>query len=298
MSLLVCALPGNERYAARLRARLGARALRLETRAFPDGESYVRLVGECRGREIAFVSTLNDPDPKFLGLLFAARAARELGARRIGLVAPYLAYMRQDKRFRKGEAVSSAYFAALVSEAFDWLVTVDPHLHRHHSLDGIYTIPAEAAASAGVLSAWIRARVRRPLVIGPDAESAQWAGVVAAGAHAPVVVLEKRRRGDRDVRIALPDVSRWRDHTPVLVDDIISSGVTMARVAARLRAQRFAPPVCAAVHAVFASGARERLEAAGCRVVATTDTIAHASNRMSTVALVAEAVKRVRARRT
>ncbi|HEX2566017.1 MAG TPA: ribose-phosphate diphosphokinase [Burkholderiales bacterium] len=297
MSLLVCALPGNERYSAKLRARLGARTLRLETRAFPDGESYVRLAGECRGRDIAFVCTLNDPDPKFLGLLFAARAARELGARRIGLVAPYLAYMRQDKRFREGEAISSATFAALASEAFDWLVTVDPHLHRHASLGEIYSIPAEAAASAGVLSAWIRAHVRRPLIIGPDIESARWAGAVADGARAPVVVLEKRRRGDRDVRISLPDLSRWRDHTPVLVDDIISSGVTMARAAARLRAQRFAAPVCAAVHAVFASGARERLEAAGCRVIATTDTITDASNRMSTVALVAEAVKRVRARR-
>ena len=297
MSLLVCALPGNERYAAGLRARLGARALRLETRAFPDGESYVRLAGDCRGRDVAFVCTLNDPDPKFLGLLFAARAARELGARRIGLVAPYLAYMRQDKRFRRGEAISSAHFAALLSKAFDWLVTVDPHLHRHAALGEIYAIPSRTVAAAPLLSAWIRARVRRPLVIGPDGESAQWAAAVAAGADAPCVVLKKRRRGDRDVRIEFPDLSSWRDRTPVLVDDIISSGVTLAAAAARLRALRFAAPVCAAVHAVFAPGARERLRAAGYRTIATTDTIAHPTSAMRTAPLVAEAIGRLAARR-
>jgi hypothetical protein len=86
-----------------------------------------------KDRDIVLVCTLNDPDSKTLALLFAARNAKELGARSVGLVAPYLGYMRQDRRFREGEAITSAHFAALVSSSFDWLVTVDPHLHRRAS---------------------------------------------------------------------------------------------------------------------------------------------------------------------
>src|SRR3546814_2966154 len=76
-----------------------------------------------------------------LPLRFAARAAREFGARSVGLIAPYLGYMRQDTRFHPGEAVSTPLFAQFLEEAFDWLVTVDPHLHRVERLQSLYRIP-------------------------------------------------------------------------------------------------------------------------------------------------------------
>ncbi|WP_164119514.1 ribose-phosphate pyrophosphokinase-like domain-containing protein, partial [Stenotrophomonas maltophilia] len=84
---------------------------------------------------------LAQPNEKILPLIFAAATARELGAARVGLVAPYLAYMRQDRRFNPGEAVTSRQMAHLVSGAFDWMVTVDPHLHRYSDLSEIYSIP-------------------------------------------------------------------------------------------------------------------------------------------------------------
>jgi ribose-phosphate pyrophosphokinase len=295
MSLSICALPGNERYADDLRARLGAGALEFESRRFPDGESYVRLAGDCWGRDIAFVCTLNDPDAKALRLLFAARTARELGARRVGLVAPYLAYMRQDRRFRDGEAVTSVQFAALVSSTFDWLVTVDPHLHRRAAIADLYPIPVEIVRAAPLLAAWIRERVPEPLIVGPDAESEQWAAVVGDGAGAPHVALEKKRHGDREVEISLPDLERWRGRTPVLVDDIISTGRTMTTAATGLRERGFAAPWCVAVHAVFAGDAQRELEAAGCSAIATTDTITHPSNAMTTAGLVADAIARLAA---
>src|SRR6185503_12811188 len=118
--------------------------------------------------------TLADPDAKFLPLIFAAATARELGAARVGLVAPYLAYMRQDRRFNPGEAVTSRYVAKLISGAFDWLVTVDPHLHRYGALGEIYTIPTRAIHAAPLMSDWIRRNVPDPLIVGPDSESEQW----------------------------------------------------------------------------------------------------------------------------
>lgn len=283
------ALPGNEAFAARLARSLELEVAPLESRRFPDGESYVRLAGDVAGAEMLVVCTLADPDPQFLRLAYAARTARELGAARLTLIAPYLAYMRQDKRFHPGEAVTSRYFADLLSREFDALVTVDPHLHRHKSMAEIYAIPARVLHAAPALARWIGQHVPHPVIIGPDAESEQWVAEVAAGANAPSVVLRKERFGDRDVRISLPDLTPWRDRTPVLVDDIVSSGRTLLEAARLLRGAGFAAPVCVAVHPLFADDAFALLQAAAQRLVST-DAIAHPSNAIGLAPLFAHAL--------
>jgi len=144
MKSLLFAMPGNENFADRLVAALGAELGAVETRCFPDGESYVRL---------AIVCTLDRPNNKTLLLLFTAHAAHDLGASSVGLVAPYLGYMRQDKRFRPGEAITSSAFGRLLSSSFDWIVTVDPHLHRWTSMSEIYSIPVGVCHAAPKLSA-------------------------------------------------------------------------------------------------------------------------------------------------
>lgn len=285
---MICALPGNEALATRLRGETGRAALRLEYRRFPDGESYVRFEGEMRGADVVLVCTLNEPDVKTVPLLFAARTARELGAARVGLVAPYLAYMRQDRRFKDGEAIASKHYAALLSAAFDWLVTADAHLHRHASLGEVYSIPAMNVAAAPAVAAWISANVSRPLVLGPDEESRQWAAQVAAACGAPHTVMSKTRLGDRKVEIHAPRLDEWADRTPVLIDDIVSSARTMALAAERIRQAGLAAPVCVAVHAVFAPGAMDALRTAGVSAIVTTNTIAHETNRIDLAHLIAE----------
>ena len=126
MSRLILPLPGNEPFAAQLADALGAELGAIETRHFPDGESYVRLHGDPSGRAVDLVCSLAQPDRQFLPLVFAADAARELGASAVNLVAPYLAYMRQDIRFQPGECISSLSFARLLSSTFDTLLTVEP----------------------------------------------------------------------------------------------------------------------------------------------------------------------------
>jgi len=279
MKRAVCALPGNDVFAARVAAALGAERIPLQWRRFPDGESYVRFPVSPANLDLALVWTMRDPDPLFLALHFAVRAARELGASRVGLIAPYLAYMRQDRRFRDGEAVSSRDFAALLSADFDWLVTVDPHLHRYAALSEIYTIPAVAVSAAPALAGWIRAEVARPLVIiGPDAESRQWVAEVAQRAEAPHAVLRKMRRGDREVEVNATGLEQWKEMTPVIVDDIVASARTMAAVVERLRTLGYPPPVCVAVHGVWAEDALGVLRAAGATRIVTTNTIPHATS--------------------
>jgi len=142
---VLIAVPGSEDHARRLGARLGLPVLVPEIRQFPDGELYVRIDGEL-GDDAVIVG--NASSDNFLRVAFLAGTARDLGARRVGLVAPYLAYMRQDSRFKPGEGVTASYFGRLLSSTVDWLVTVDPHLHRFDSLAGVYTIPTTIARAA------------------------------------------------------------------------------------------------------------------------------------------------------
>lgn len=290
-STLLTPLPGNESLAAGLAKTLNAEVGTVAIRRFPDGETYLRYETPVSGRSLVLVCPLDRPDDKFLPLAFAAAAARDLGATRVGLVAPYLAYMRQDRRFQPGEAVTSGYFAKLLSSQIDWLVTVDPHLHRRGSLAEIYSVPTQVMHAAPLISDWIRHEVRMPLLIGPDSESEQWVAAVARDADAPHVILEKTRHGDRDVDVAVPDVARWRDHTPVLVDDILSTGRTMIETISHLRRQGMRPPVCVAVHGIFAGDAFEALMATGAGKVVTTNTISHPTNAIDVTRLVAEGLR-------
>lgn len=278
MSALIYAWPQHAGLGAALAQGLSAEIGVLNMRRFPDGEIYVQLQTPPEGRQVILACGLEQPDEKSTGIYFAASTARELGARSVGLVAPYLAYMRQDARFHPGEAVASRVFARWLSGSVDWLATIDPHLHRHASLGEIYTIPTAVASATAAIARWIAANVPAPLIVGPDAESAQWVAAVAAAARCPHVVLEKQRRGDRDVEIVLPPLDAWRSHTPVLVDDIVSTARTMAAAATLLRAAGMAAPVCIGVHALFCGDAHETLLAAGVARIVTCNSIGHATN--------------------
>jgi ribose-phosphate pyrophosphokinase len=286
---LAIAMPGDQDLARRLASRLGVEVVVPELRRFPDGELHVRIDIPALPEHVAIVGNLTGDS--FLALSFVAGTARDLGARRVGLVAPYLAYLRQDSVFAPGEGVTARYFAQLVSTTFDWLVTVDPHLHRLASLDGVYTIPTTIARAAPAIAGWIAGEVEHPVLIGPDAESVQWVSAVAERCGAPYVILEKTRRGDRDVTVSAPD-GPWNGHTPIIIDDIVSTGRTMIEATRRLREAGSAAPLCIGIHAVFADAVCDDLLAAGAREIITCDTISHATNRICVAEPLADVVGR------
>jgi ribose-phosphate pyrophosphokinase len=288
MSAILFAFPGNEPMARTLADQCGLALGSIELHRFPDGESLVRLHTPVAAHDVVIVCTLDRPDTKVLPLLFAAATARELGARRIGLVAPYLAYMRQDRAFRASEGVTSSYFARMLSAAFDWLVTVDPHLHRRHSLDEIYSMPSRVLHAAPVVARWIATNVPDAVLIGPDEESEQWVGAVAAAAGVPHTVLTKQRRGDRDVRVSSFDLAPWSDRTPVLLDDIVSTARTMIHTVEQLRQSGARRSVCVAVHAIFADDAYAELRGAGAGLVVSCNTVLHQTNAIDVAPLIAE----------
>ena len=290
MKTVIFSMPGNEKTAGELRKNLDAESGKFVLRRFPDGESYLCVESDVAGKAALVVATMKDPDDKILPLVFLAQTLRDLNAKQVILVAPYLSYMRQDRRFRSGEAVTSVYFARLISECFDALVTVDPHLHRRSALDEIYSIPSIVLHAAPLISNWIRENVENPLLVGPDNESAQWVGAVAEGAGAPHVVLEKTRRVDRDVEVSLPDIEKWRGKTPVLVDDIVSTARTMIETVRHLHENGLRAPVCIGIHAIFAGSAFKDLLAVKVTGIHTCDTIPHPSNTITVLPLLIGAI--------
>jgi ribose-phosphate pyrophosphokinase len=291
MNPLLIAMPGHDELARRLGVLLPADDGEIAVRRFPDGESYVRVESNVYDRDIVVLAALDRPDDKIVPLLLALRTLRELGARRVVLVAPYLPYMRQDHRFHPGEAVSSRIVAATFDAAIDSLVTVDPHLHRHQDLGEIYAKPTTAVSSARAIAAWIRAHAPQSVVIGPDSESAQWVEAVAAEAAVPWTALTKRRLGDRRVEITAPDLSPWADRTPILLDDIASTGTTLVAAATKVRALRVRPPVCIVVHPIFSAGAEEALVHAGVAYIASCNTVPHSTNRIDIAAALADGLR-------
>src|SRR5579863_1730905 len=163
VTAIVVPLPGGDDQAAKLASRLGAELVVPEVHVFPDGEVCVRVdPARVAGHDAVLCGSLHRMADKFLALAFLADTLRDHGAKRVGLVAPYLCYMRQDEAFRPGQGVSARYFARLVSRTVDWMVTVDPHLHRLPALDHVYTIPTTIARAAPAIARWIESEVKHP----------------------------------------------------------------------------------------------------------------------------------------
>lgn len=290
MSLLF-SYPDNEEQAISLTKEVECELGAMKIHHFPDGESLVQLETDVKDRDVVLFCSLDHPDSKAMTLMFFAQTAKELGAKSVGLITPYLGYMRQDKRFHEGEAVTSNIFAAFLSQHFDSLITVDPHLHRHKAMREIYTIPAEVIHAADAIADWIKIHVEKPVLIGPDEESDQWVSDVAQRADAAYTVLTKTRHGDKDVEVSVPDVDQYKDHTPVLVDDIISTARTMIAAAGHLKAAGMKPPVCIGIHAVFSGDGYESLQAAGAGKIITCNTILHPSNKIDLSYLIAKTLR-------
>ncbi len=275
--------------AGRIAREAGVALQRIECRRFPDGESLVRLPDTLPGH-VALVRSLDRPNDKLVEVLLAAHAAREIGARSVSLIAPYLCYMRQDIAFRPGEAVSQRIIGRLLAAHFDEVITVDAHLHRVDRLD--VAVPAGRAlnlSSAEPIGSFLRQRSDRPLIVGPDSESAQWVHAVAEAAGADCLVGTKHRSGDRQVAVSLPEY-RCRGRHAVIVDDIASTGRSVLAAAKVLRDRAAADIDVLVTHAVFADDVVALLHAGGVRNVWSTDSIQHATNAVELAPLFAAAL--------
>ncbi len=291
-SPLLITLDGAEHLAETFATTVGASRSSVERRRFPDGETYLRLHGDFEDRDVIVLGAMDRPDERTLPILFVLVTARELGARSVGLATPYLPYMRQDERFNPGEVVSSRLFTALIDERVDWVATVDPHLHRTPHLADVFDCTALSVSAAAPMAEWISKRCDRPLIVGPDEESAQWVSQVAAHCgDAPWSVMTKERSGDRDVEVSSLSELDVSGREVVLIDDIVSSGMTMVKAAEQLAVEGASKVLALATHALFAPGASDVLAASPIAEIATGDSVVHRTNQFSVATVLGSAVR-------
>ena len=276
--------------ARRLADELAVPCHSVATHRFPDGESLVRVAPDA-ARTAVLYRSLDHPDAKIVELLLAASALRDNGVRRIALVAPYLAYMRQDIAFHPGEAVSQRVIGALLARHFECVLTIDPHLHRIQSLEEVMPgADAVSLTAAGLISQAIDA-ADAPVLVGPDAESRQWVEAIARPLGLDTLIGRKQRGGDRQVAIAFPENARIRGRRAILVDDVISSGETLAMAARLLREAGARGIEAMATHCLARDEDLLRLEAAGIERIVSTDSVPGPTARLCVAPLLAPALR-------
>ena len=235
--------------------------------------------------------SLHDPNNKLIELLLVAKTAREMGAKQLTLVAPYLCYMRQDMAFHAGEAVSQQIIGQYLGDLFDNLITVDPHLHRINKLDE--AIPCQQALSLSAtrpLGEFLASHNKQYMLIGPDEESHQWVSAVAAIAGFPYAVANKTRFADKNVKVVLPDIDVQQTNI-VLVDDMISTGHTMLEAAQQLFRQGALSVNCLITHALFNQETSKLLKDSGVESIWSTDSVTHPDNVIHLDKLLADSIR-------
>ena len=287
---IIIPLFGQEALAGKIAKQLDAQVGSVSLRQFPDTEHYVKLNDRVEGKSVIVLAALHEPDTKILPLLFLAQTLRSYGAFEVGLVAPYLPYMRQDQRFAPGECISSNSFADLISGAFDWLVTINPHLHRTKNLGDIYKIPTSVLHPTALVGDWIAEHIPNPLLLGSNESHHAWIEDVAKELDVPYLPFEKQRLDLKKVAVDVYGWQKYPDYGLVLIDDMISTASTMIAVVKELRSQKAPNPVCLGVHAIFAGDAYEQLKAQNPKDIVSCDTITHPTNQIEIWPLLIEGI--------
>ncbi len=290
--MIILAFPDYLSQAQRLAARLGIPLAEVVLHHFPDGESLVRLPSSLP-EHVIVCRSLNQPNDKLIELLLCATTARELGAKRLTLVTPYLSYMRQDIANQPGEAVSQRIIGKLLADLFDDVLTVDPHLHRISSL--AQAIPIKNAISltaADEIGTFLKEQFKHALLLGPDSESEQWVAAIADNIGFDYAIADKNRLGDKQVEMTLPD-SDYRNKPVIIIDDMASTGRTIAKAAGLLQAAGSKGIYAVVTHALFCDDAYDHILKAGVKTIWSTDSIDHPSSCIKLDALLADAVKAI-----
>lgn len=263
-------LPGttNSHLAADLARRLDARIEAPETKRFPDGEAYVRVSEAVKGEHAVIVQSTY-PNDRFIELLLLQDACRRTGARRITTVIPYLAYARQDTLFKTGEAVSMEALARCITLDTDEVVTVDPH--KEHILR-FFGGKATSVSAVPDIADYLQEHAKPDLLLAPDKGALDRVERAARHLGVEFDYLEKTRISGTDVEMK-PKALDVKGRRVAILDDMISTGGTMATAIRQLKVQGATYIAAACTHGLFVGGAEERLRSAGCDAVLATDTL-------------------------
>jgi ribose-phosphate pyrophosphokinase len=250
---------------------------------FPDGERYVRLLDPVAGEHAILVQTTH-PDAAIVEYFLLADAIRDAGASRLTAVIPYFGYGRQDKRFQDGEAVSAKTLAKHIALDADDLLTMTVH---NPDVLAMFPIRARDVSGIPALGRYLKS-TDVDLLLAPDDNAVRLVKEAAAIAGRPFDHLDKERLDSYTVRVK-PKTLDVKGKDVAIVDDVISTGGTIATVARELKAQGASRVIATCVHGLFVGKARQNLK--GCDDVVSTDTIQTEFTKVSVAPEFARAIK-------
>jgi ribose-phosphate pyrophosphokinase len=262
--------------AVKLARELNATLLGTGIKRFPDGEKYVRIEGDLNGVDAVVLQSMYlNPDEYLMEYFLMVEALKDSGAKTVTGVIPYFAYARQDKRFNPGEAMSLKTVSKLIETVgTDQLFTVDMHLHRVDDMGKIFNIPAKNLTAIPAIAHYIGENLplEKPLIIGPDEEAEQWARTAAIHLETDYDVLEKKRLSSTEVEITTRELE-VKNRDVAIIDDIISTGGTIAKTIEALKKQGAKKIVAACTHPILVDNALKKIYTAGAYDVIGTTTI-------------------------
>lgn len=278
-------------FGKKIARRLKIRHSELTADKFPDDEILVRFGADLKEKVVvlaqSFYGNISDC---LIEVILAAATAKELGAKKIILCAPYFPYLRQDRRFHSGESVSQGIIAGLIEKYFDVVIIIDPHLHRKDSLGQIFKIKSLKLSANSMIADYIKKNIKNPIIIGPDEESYKWARNVAEKIGAESRILTKRRFSSYHVEVKLNKKIDLRNKNAVIVDDIVSTGHTIIETARLLRKLGAKNVYCICVHGIFVGDALKQLQKNKINIIST-NTIPNSVARIDVSGLVASSIK-------
>jgi ribose-phosphate pyrophosphokinase len=249
---------------------------------FPDDEFYVRLLDDIAGEDVLIVQTAY-PDPKIVELLIMQDAVHDAGAKKITIVLPYFGYSRQDKKFEEGEAISSRAVAQHISMHADHVIIVDPH---KENILKFFTVPAFSCSAVSTIAQYLKEK-NIDFVLAPDKGAKERAKEAATLIDCEYDYLEKTRIDGTTVKITPKKLDARGKHVAI-IDDIISTGGTMANSIKELKKQGAKTVSIACTHGLFVGGAKEKLLSADCDEIISTDTIETEFSKVSAADCIAE----------
>jgi len=282
--------PSSTELGRKIAEILGVETVSVAHKKFPDSESYIRLEEEVKGEEIVIVQSTGPPqDTNLIQLFILADAAKDLGAKRIIAIVPYLAYARQDKRFLPGEAISIQTIGKLLkTSGIDELITVN--VHESKVLEK-FEIPAKSISAIGLLADYFKSKgLERAFALAPDEGAAEFAieaSKVLGGDYGWLHKERDRYTGEVRTEEKNLDVS---GKDAIIFDDIISTGGTTANAVKILRKQGARRVFAACVHPLMIGNAKERILQAGAEEIVGTDSVPSNVTIVSLAPLLAKAL--------
>src|SRR6476619_2950733 len=270
--MLLLSGSANRPLAEEVAAHLGQPLCQVTLRRFADGELFVKIDENVRGRDVYIMQPTNPPAENMIELLLLMDAARRASAARVTSVIPYFGYARQDRKDQPRVAISAKLMANMVSMAgADRVLAMDFHQHQ---LPGLFDLPVDHLYAAPVFVNHYRQKSLRDLVIGPpDVGSAKMARGFAKRLNASLAIIDKRRP-QPNVSEVVNVVGDVEGHDCILVDDMIDTAGTVSEASRALKALGARDIYCCATHALLSGPAKKRLCESAIAEVAVTDTIA------------------------